>query len=150
MFSFLFSRMFAVCLAAFGIFLMVSGHYNAKKEAALRDHGQQAEAHVTDLKWKERKSNHEDSQYTAQVTFTTEEGREIHAELGVPTALGREMRSQPQARVMTVRYLPEDPYTLVDLNKDDASEAQKAIGRYMLAAGIVMLVLRSLFTKRAR
>lgn len=150
MISFFFGRLFAVCLIAFGIFLMVSGHHNAKKEAALRDHGQQAQARVTDLKWKERKSTHADSQYTAQITFTTQDEREIHAEIGVPAELGREMRSQPQARVMTVRYLPEDPHTLVDVNKDDASEAQKAIGRYMLAAGLVMLVLRSLFTKRAR
>ncbi|MEO8389221.1 DUF3592 domain-containing protein [Polaromonas sp.] len=148
MFRIFFSPIVAICLVVFGIFLTYAGHKNAVKFAALRDHGKTTKADITKLEWKEKKTNHADSQYTAHVRFTTEDGREIRTEVGVPADLGRTLRNKPGPGAMTVRYLPEAPSTLQDINQDDSSDAQKGVGRYMLLAGLAMLVLRFFFSKR--
>ncbi len=143
------SRLFAVCLVVFGMFLMYAGHKNAVKFAALLDHGKTTKAEITKLDWKEKKTSHADSQYTAHVRFTTEDGREIRAEVGVASELGRALRNNSGPAAMTVRYLPEAPSTLQDINQDDSSDAQKGIGRYMLVAGLAMLAIRFFFSRRA-
>ena len=148
MFRLFSSRLFAVCIILAGIMLMASGKRSAAKYAALNDHGQEAEATVIKLTWRERKSTHDDSLYTAHISFTTPEGREVRTEVGVPSEQGRAMRSQPSARTLTVRYLPEDPMTLVDVNKEDPSDAEKAIGRYMLIGGALLLLMRTLLARR--
>jgi len=140
----------AVCLLAFGIFLMVAGHRNGVKFAALRDHGKTAQAEITRLEWKEKKSTHADGQYTAHVRFTTEEGREVQTEVGVAADVGRTLRERPAGATLTVRYLPEAPSTLEDIHKDDASEAQKDIGLYMVLAGLAMLAIRFFFAPRSK
>ena len=149
MFRIFLSRIFAICLVVIGIFLVYVGHKNAVKFAALRDHGKTTKAEVTRLEWKEKKNSHADSLYTAHVRFTTEDGREIRAEVGVAAELGRALRSNSVPSAMTVRYLPESPGTLQDINQDDSSDAQKGIGRYMLFAGLAMLAIRFFFSKRA-
>ncbi|RQP22294.1 DUF3592 domain-containing protein [Piscinibacter terrae] len=148
MFRLLGSRLFAICLAVIGIFMIYTGHRSAVKFAALRDHGKMARAEVVKLEWKEKKMTHSDSLYTAHVRFHTEDGREVQAEVGVPAELGRSLRGNATAATMNVRYLPESPSTIEDVNKDDPSEAQSGIGRIMLFLGIGMLVVRLLFSKR--
>jgi hypothetical protein len=143
------SPIVAICLVAFGIFLMYAGHKNAVKFSALRDHGKMTKAEITKLEWKEKKTSHADSLYTAHVRFTTEDGREIRAEVGVPAELGRALRNNSAPSAMTVRYLPEAPSTLQDINQDDSSDAQKGVGRYMLLAGLAMLAIRFFFSRRA-
>ena len=150
MFRILFSPMVAVCVVVFGVFLMYAGHKNATKFSALRDHGKTTKAEVTKLEWKEKKNTHADSLYTAHVRFTTEDGREIRAEVGVAAELGRALRSNSVPSAMTVRYLPEAPGTLQDINQDDSSDAQKGVGRYMLLAGLAMLAIRFFFSGRAK
>jgi len=149
MFRILFGRMVAVCVVVVGVFLMYSGHKNGVKFAALRDHGKTTKAEVTKLEWKEKKNSHADSLYTAHVRFTTEDGREIRTEVGVPAELGRALRNNSGPSAMTVRYLPESPSTLQDVNQDDFSDAQKGVGRYMLFAGLAVLAIRFFFSKRA-
>jgi hypothetical protein len=144
------SRVVAICLVMFGIFLMYAGHKNATKFSALRDHGKTTKAEITKLEWKEKKNSHADSLYTAHVRFTTEDGREIRTEVGVAAELGRALRSNSVPSAMTVRYLPEAPSTLQDINQDDSSDAQKGVGRYMLLAGLAMLVIRFFFSGRAK
>lgn len=150
MFRILFSPMVAVCVVVFGVFLMYAGHKNATKFSALRDHGKTTTAEVTKLEWKEKKNTHADSLYTAHVRFTTEDGREIRTEVGVAAELGRALRNNSVPSAMTVRYLPEAPSTLQDINQDDSSDAQKGVGRYMLLAGLAMLVIRFFFSGRAK
>ena len=116
----------------------------------MRDHGKTTTAEVTKLEWKEKKNTHADSLYTAHVRFTTEDGREIRTEVGVAAELGRALRSNSVPSAMTVRYLPEAPSTLQDINQDDSSDAQKGVGRYMLLAGLAMLVIRFFFSGRAK
>ena len=149
MFRLLASRLFAICLVVIGIFLIFAGHKNAAKFSALRDHGKTAKAQITKLEWKEKKSSHADSLYTAHVRFQTEDGREVQAEVGVPAELGRSLRSNTTASAMTVRYLPESPSTIEDINKDDPSEAQSGIGRLMLFVGVVMLIIRFILSMRS-
>ena len=148
MFNIFRSPLIALCLIAFGIFLIYAGHKNATESSALRDHGKTAEANITKLEWREKKSTHDDNRYTVNVRFTTEDGREIHEEIHVTAEFGRALRNQTVPSVMTVRYLPESPTTLRDANATDASDAQTGVGRYMLLAGIVMLVLRFLFKRK--
>jgi len=148
MFRLLGSRLFSICLILIGIFFIYAGHRNAVKFAALRDHGKTAKAEITNLEWKEKKTSHADSLYTAHVRFKTEDGREIQAETGVPAELGRSLRSNGAAATMNVRYLPESPSTIEDVNKDDPSDAQSGIGRLMLFFGAGMLVVRFLLSKR--
>ena len=148
MFRLLSSRLFSICLILIGLFSIYMGHKNATKFAALRDHGKTAKAEITKLEWKERKSTHSDSLYTAHVRFKTEDGREMQTEVGVPAELGRSLRNNSTAATMNVRYLPESPGTIEDVNKDDPSEAQSGVGRLMLLLGIGMLVVRFLFSKR--
>lgn len=148
MFRFLVSRLFATCLVAIGIFLLYAGHKNAIKFEALRDHGKTTKAEITNLEWKEKKTTHSDSQYTAHVLFNTEDGREVRTEVGVPAALGRALRDNSTPASMTVRYLPEEPSTLEDINTDDPSDAQKGVGRYMVVVGLAMLAIRFFFTRR--
>lgn len=148
MFGIFRSRFFAICLVVFGIFLVYAGHRNAVKFAALNDHGKTAKAEITNLEWKEKKTSHADGQYTAHVRFATEDGRDINAEVGVPAELGRALRYKSAPAVMTVRYLPEDPRTLEDINNDDSSDALKGVGRYMVLAGIAILAVRFFFSKR--
>ena len=136
----------AICLIGFGLFMLYAGHKNSVKFAALRDHGKVAEAEITKLEWRE-KSNHIDGTYTAQIRFTTEDGRDVSAEVGVPLDQGRAVRSKSAAPSMTVRYLPESPNTLQDVNEDDSSEAQSGVGRIMLIAGLVLLALRFFISK---
>ncbi len=136
----------AICLIGFGIFLLYAGHKNSVMFAALRDHGKVAEAEITKLEWKE-KSNHIDSTYTAQIRFTTEDGRDVSTEVGVPLDQGRAVRSKSAPPTMTIRYLPESPSTLQDINKDDSSEAQTGVGRIMLIAGLALLALRFFISK---
>ena len=143
------SKIFPICLVVFGIFLMYTGHKNAIKFTALRDHGKTATADITNLEWKEKKISHEDSQYTAHVRFTTEDGREVLAEVGVAAELGRSLRSKSSPSTMEIRYLPEAPSTVEDINKDDSSDAQKGVGRYMLLAGLALLAIRLFFPSRA-
>jgi hypothetical protein len=150
MFRIFFSRIFAICLVVIGIFLVYVGHKNAVKFSALRDHGKTTKAEVTKLEWKEKKNSHADSLYTAHVRFTTEDGREVRAEVGVAAELGRALRNNSAPSAMTVRYLPESPSMLQDINQDDSSDAQKGIGRYMLFAGLAMLAIRFFFSKRAK
>lgn len=147
MFSILRSPLIAVCLVAIGIFLIYAGHKNAAEFAALRDHGKTAEAEITKLEWKEKKSTHDDNRYTAYVRFITEDGREIREDIHITAELGRALRNQAAPSVMTVRYLPESPTTLRDAGKMDPSDAQGAVGGYMLLAGIVMLALRFFFKR---
>ena len=137
----------ALCLIGFGLFLIYASHKNASEFAALHDHGKPAEAEITKLEWKEKKSNHDDSSYTAHVRFTTEEGREIREEMHLTTEAGRALRNQEGPSVMDVVYLPESPTTFRDASEADFSEGQGAVGRYMLLAGVAMLVLR-FFMKR--
>ncbi|QBB72034.1 DUF3592 domain-containing protein [Pseudolysobacter antarcticus] len=139
----------AICLIVFGIFLIYTGHTNSVKFAALRDHGKTAKAEVVKLEWKEKKITHVDSQYTAHIHFTTEDGRDIRTETGVPAQLGSAMRNGSAPLAMTVRYLPESPSTLQDVNQDDTSDAQNGVGRYMLCAGLAMLAVRY-FLSRSR
>ena len=141
------SRLVAICLVVIGIFLIYAGHKNSVKFAALRDHGKTVKAEITKLEWKEKKTSHADSLYTAHVRFSTEDGREVRAEVGVPADLGRSLRGNTAA-TMNVRYLPESPSTIEDVNKDDPSEAQSGIGRLMLLLGLGILVVRFLFSKR--
>jgi hypothetical protein len=142
-------RIFPVCLVVFGIVFMYLGHQHAIKFAALRDHGKTTKAEITKLEWKERKKWHDDNLYTAHVRFTTEDGREIRAEVGIATEFGRALRNNSAPSTMTVRYLPEAPSTLQDINHDDSSDAQKGVGRYMLLAGLAMLAIRFFFSRRA-
>jgi hypothetical protein len=104
---------------------------------------------ITKLEWKEKKISNADGQYTAHVRFATEDGREIRAEVGVPAELGRALRNSSAPAAMTVRYLPEEPNTLQDINKDDPSDAQKGVGRYMLLAGVAILAIRFFFSRRS-
>jgi hypothetical protein len=149
MFRLLGSRLFSICLILIGLFLVYAGHKNAAKFAALRDHGKTAKAEITKLEWKEKKATHADSLYTAHVRFKTADGREVQAEVGVPAELGRSMRNNSNSATMNVRYLPESPSTIEDVNKDDPSEAQSGIGRLMLLLGVGMLIVRFLFSKRS-
>lgn len=89
MFRILRSPLVAVCLIVVGAFLIYTGHKNSVKFAALRDHGRTAKAEVTKLEWKERKTTHTDSLYTAHIRFSTQEGSEIQAEIGIPQPLAR-------------------------------------------------------------
>lgn len=136
------SPLIALCLIGFGLFLVYAGHKNATEFAALRDHGKPAEAEITKLEWKEKKSNHDDSSYTAHVRFTTEDGREIHEETHVTAEFGRALRNQTGPSTMDIVYLPESPTTFRDASATDFSEGQGAVGGYMLLGGVVMLVLR--------
>ena len=148
MFRFFGSRLFAICLVVIGVFLIYAGHKNAVKFAALRDHGKTAKAEITKLEWKEKKTSHADSLYTAHVRFNTADGREVQAVVGVPAELGRSLRGSAAAATMNVRYLPESPSTIEDINKDDPSDAQSGIGRLMVFLGIGILVVRLLFSKK--
>ena len=143
------SPLVAICLVVIGIFLMSVGHKNAVKFSALRDHGKTTKAEITKLEWKEKKTSHADSLYTAHVRFTTEDGREVRSEVGVAAELGRALRSNSSPSAITVRYLPEAPSTLEDINQDDSSDAQKGVGRYMLFAGLAMLAIRFFLSRRA-
>lgn len=136
-----------VVLVAFGIFLMWAGHKNAVEFAALHDHGRDAQAEITKLDWKEKRNSHIDSRYTVHIRFTTEDGREIHEEMDITTEYGRALRSQTTPKIMAIRYLPESPGTFRQASDTDPSEAQDAVGLYMLLAGIVMLVLRLFFRR---
>ncbi|RQO81164.1 DUF3592 domain-containing protein [Acidovorax sp. FJL06] len=149
MFRIFFSPVVAICLVLFGAFLMHAGNKNAVKFAALRDHGKTTKAEVTKLEWKEKKTSHADSLYTAHIRFTTEDGREIRTEVGIAAEQGRALRNHSAPSAITVRYLPEAPSTLQDINQDDSSDAQKGVGRYMLFAGLALLVLRFFLSKRA-
>jgi len=150
MIKLLFSKLFAVCLVVIGIFFMVAGHKNAAKFAALRDHGKTAAATIVKLDWKEKKASHLDDQYTAHVRFTTDDGRQVQTEVHVPTDQGRAIRSNMAPSAMTVRYLPEAPTTLYDVNKDDDSDAQVGGGRLMALIGAGMLAVHFLLGRRRR
>jgi hypothetical protein len=143
MFKFFFSPLFAVCLVAAGIFSIVAGHNNASKYATLLDQGITAEAKVTKIEWKEKKTNHAESSYVAHVQFMTEDGREIRGNLYPDIGLGHTLRNQRTPSI-TIIYLPESPTTFEATEKIDpsAAEAQSAIGRYMLLAGIIIFILR--------
>lgn len=147
MISSLLNPLIALCLIVFGVLLTYGGHKNGTEFSSLRDHGIVAEAKVTKLKWEEKKINHLDSAYSAYVRFTTEGGREVHEEIPISTEFGRSLRSQTIPTVMSVRYLPESPTTFRDVNETDSSDAQGAVGGYMLFAGIVMLLLRLFIRK---
>jgi hypothetical protein len=130
-----------VCAVVIGAFLIYAGYSNAAKFAALRDHGKTAKAEVTNLEWKEKKITHGDSAYIAHVRFSTEDGREIQAEMGIPATLGQALRSGSVPQSITIHYLPESPSTIEDVTKEDSSDAQKGIGKYLLIAGLAMLAL---------
>jgi hypothetical protein len=137
-------RLFLIAMIAIGILLIYGGHRNAD----LRDHGKIAQAEITNLKWKKEKTTRRDGGYTAKVKFTTESGREIHAEVSISDKFGRALRNRDTRPVMTVRYLPKSPTTLQDVNVEDSSDAQSEVGRYMLLAGIVMLLLGFFFKRK--
>jgi len=147
MFRIFASRLFAAGLILSGVALMVSGHRSAKKYEALRHHGEEAVAKVSALNSHERRFLEKDEEYTAQISFRTSQGREIRTQVGVPATQGRAMRRQVAPRTLTVRYLPEDPLMLADVN-DDPPEARKASGRYLLIGGVILLVLGRLFSRR--
>jgi hypothetical protein len=147
MFRILRSPLVAICFVVIGAFLIYTGHKNSVEFAALRDHGKTTKAEITELEWKERKITHGDSAYTAHIRFSTEDGREIQAEVGVPSTLGQALRNNSTGKSMMVRYLPESPNTIEDVNKDDSSEAQQGVGRYMLFAGLAMLALGHLLSR---
>ncbi|ANJ66702.1 hypothetical protein A9404_04315 [Halothiobacillus diazotrophicus] len=138
----------ALCLIGFGVMLVYAGHKNGHEFGAMRDHGKTAVAEITRLEWREKKSNHDDRTYSAKVRFTTEDGQVVHEETSIPKEFGRDLRSKAVPAVMTVRYLPESPTTFWDVRTEDSSDAQGAIGGYMLFAGLVMLVLSFLFKDR--
>jgi hypothetical protein len=48
---------------------------------------------------------------------------------------------------MAIRYLPESPSTFREASAMDPSDAQSGVGRIMLLAGGVMLVLRFFMRK---
>jgi len=146
MFKFFFSPLFAICLIAFGAFLLFAGHKNATEFAALQDHGKTAEAEVSKLQWKESAS-HIDKNYTAYIRFKTGDGREVHEDMDVSLDLGRAIRNQTSASVMTVRYLPESPSTFREASAMDPSDEQTGVGRIMLIVGMAMLALRFFFRK---
>ncbi|MFG6455501.1 DUF3592 domain-containing protein [Roseateles sp. BYS96W] len=150
MFGLLRSPNAAVCLIGLGALFMFLGHKHAARTAALSAHGKTADAQIVKLDWREKKRNHEDSDYTAHIRFTTEAGQEIRDEVGVSTELGRALRSKSGPAVLTVRYLPEDPHTLDDVNKEDFSDAERDLGRYVLLGGIAILVMSFIFPKRSR
>ena len=146
MFKIFLSPLFAFCLMVFGIFLLYAGHKNATEFAALQNHGKTAEGEVTKLQWKET-SSHIDKNYTAYVRFKTEDGREIYENMHVSLDLGRAIRSQNAASMMTVRYLPESPGTFREASAMDPSDEQSGVGRIMLIVGLVMFALRFFFRK---
>jgi hypothetical protein len=155
MFKFLFSPLFAVCLIVFGIVLVFAGNRNASKFSALLDHGKTATAEVTRLEWKEKQGSHIDSSYTADVRFRTKDGREITDSVHLEAASGRALRNQHtltgrDTPTLSIRYLPESPTTFHDAERIDpsAAQAQSTMGRYMLLAGILALILRFFIKRR--
>lgn len=141
MFSIFRNPLIASCLIAFGILLIYGGHKNAAEFTAMQDHGLTADAEITELKWEEKKRNHDDCCYNAYVSFTTEDSREIRKNISIPTEFGRALRNQTVESIMTIRYLPESPTTFRDVNQMDSSEAQGSVGGYMLLTGFIMLAL---------
>ncbi|GHU10911.1 hypothetical protein FACS1894185_3250 [Betaproteobacteria bacterium] len=121
---------------------MFAGDSNSKEFAALRDHGKTTEAEITKLEWTEKKRTHNDSGYKAHVRFTTEDGRTIQTEVHIKTEIGRAWRNKSVPSTMTVRYLPEAPSTLQDINREDHSGSQKEVGLYMLLAGLAIMIIR--------
>lgn len=150
MFGFLRSPLVAACLIVIGLLLVVAGNKHASKFAALRDHGKVAKAEIVKLEWREKKSTHADSQYTAHIRFTTEDGREIRTDVGVPAELGRDIRYNRAPSAMNVRYLPEAPSTLEDVNRADPSDEMKGVGRIMVIAGLVLLGIKFFLPKGSR
>lgn len=148
MFKLFFSPLVALCLTGFGVFLIYAGHKNANEFGSLLDHGEIAEAEITKLEWQEKKSNHIDSRYTAYIRFATADGREVRDEMHIPTELGRSLRNQESPSAITIRYLPESPTTFREASATDPSDAQSAVGGYMLLAGIAILILRVLFNRK--
>lgn len=148
MFRFLRSPLVAICLVVIGGFVIYTGHKNSVKFAALRDHGKTAKADITKLEWKERKITHGASTFVAHIRFRTEDGREIQTETGIPPTFGQALRNNSVPQSMTIRYLPESPSSIEDINKDDSSEAEQGVGRFMLLAGLAMLAL-SYFLSRS-
>jgi hypothetical protein len=147
MFRLLFSGLTATVLIAFGLFLVFAGHKNSATFGALNDRGVVVRADVTQVEWHERRASRTDSLYTAHVRFRTQDGRVINTSLYVPAELGRALRSAPSP-TMSVRYLPESPTTVEDVNKSDPSGEQSDIGVMMVLLGALMLAVRFVFAKR--
>jgi hypothetical protein len=147
MFSVLRSPVFAVLLAVFGGVLIYNGHKHKVEFAALRDHGENAEAEISKLAWEEKRSNNDDRSYTAHIRFRTQDGQDISEEKSISSKLGRDLRNRTIEPVMTVRYLPESPRTFRDANDEEFSDGERGVGQFMLLAGAVLLALR-FFIKR--
>jgi hypothetical protein len=137
-----------LCLIAFGLVLVYGGYKNAAEFAALRERGETAQGQVSMVETTVSRSVRygKTVERVPWVRFTTGNGREIYARVPLPDGRG----GQSLSTVTSVRYLPESPTTFQLADAADPSDAQGALGRYMLLAGTLMLVLRFAVKKLIR
>lgn len=147
MFSFIRSAFFPWVLIFFAVILMWAGHKNGVEYAALRDHGVKTMAQITELEWKAEKHGSRESGHFAHVEFTTDSGRSVQQKVSITEDLNDHLRARSIPWTMEVSYLPEDPSIIRDASRNDDSDAQKGVARYLLLAGIAVLVLRHFFVK---
>lgn len=133
--------LFALGLLIGGPVLVATGYTDGKAHKALLDHGQDANAVVTDIKWKEKRGSERD--FKGVVTFTTTDGREIKATIPLPTDVGKALKNDQKLPLLKVRYLPESPQTARVMGDSDNSGLMMGIGAALGLLG-AFLVWRKL------
>lgn len=147
MFSIFRSVLFPWILIAFAAVFMFTGRKHGEDFAALRDHGVTTQAEITELEWRKRKNTNSESGHVAHIQFTMENGSQTRETVSISESLARQLRAKEIPWSMDIIYLPEAPSTVIKADHTDNSDGEKGVARFMLMAGIAVLVLRHFLVK---
>ncbi|UXI68048.1 DUF3592 domain-containing protein [Tahibacter amnicola] len=136
-------KMFLIIAALIigGPLFIVAGFNESKKMKAMDDHGKTAEAVVESVEWKRKRGS--DRSFTVNVQFETEDKQRITKNnLSVSTELGKQLRDGGDNATVQVKYLPEDPHTVIMADHKDNSGFMYGAGAVAFLVGVGILVYR--------
>lgn len=141
MFASLKSFLLPPALVLFGVFMIFGAYTEGKNSKALADHGKTAVATVEGVEWNEKKISGREKGFKLDVHFETEDKKTITTKLDVPKEMGQRFRDNKIGTV-NIKYLPEDPGTVVLEGHTDGSAGMYGIGAILIAAGVGIFVYR--------
>lgn len=129
-------------LVLIGIIVIVAGYSERQTSKAIADHGKAVSAQIESIEWKEKGLSKKESGFKATIVFETEDKQQISTTVTVSKDMGKQIRDNDDVTELPIKYLPEDPHTVVLADHEDGSGFMLVAGAALILLGVGIFIYR--------
>jgi len=129
-------------LILIGVIAIIAGYSEHQTSQAIADHGKAVSAKIESIEWKEKGLSKKESGFKASIVFETEDKQQISTTVTVSKDMGKQIRDNDEVTELPIKYLPENPHTVVLADDEDGSGFMFVVGAALILLGVGMFIYR--------